>query len=178
MTSCEALYKEWEKKGNFCNKSEFTAKQIEEYIEYRKRNRLKDIEINRCALYPMIRIEHHGMLHDACLKELKKTVKRMGVKSITRRYVIEIINKINKTIPITERIDNIPDVRNRMSGLQHTIEHVSYETKEAFDHLKVETGFRGNEELMNLIFSFCNDRKNELVEYRKDIGKIQLVKES
>ena len=57
MVTCEKMYKEWEKHGNFCQKSANTAKQIEEYIDYKKRNKLKDVEINRCALFPLIKVE-------------------------------------------------------------------------------------------------------------------------
>lgn len=177
MTTCEELYRKWKSRGNFCQKSPSTAKHIEEYIDYRARNRLKDIEINRCALYPMIRIENYGMLHEICLRKLKKEANRIGAIHVTRRHVIEIINKINITLPITERIKEIPDVRARMSGLQHTIEGVSHETRETFDFLKDEIGIRGNDELLKLIIEFARKKKDILVEYSKgNSEKIQMVK--
>ncbi len=178
MVTCTDFYEKFEKVGNFCQKSENTAKQIEEYIDYKKRNRLKDVEINRCALFPLIKIEDKGMLHNECLKKVKKEVKRLGAKNITRRHIIEIINEVNLKVPITERIDNIPMVRSRMDGNQHAIEGLSHETREHFDNLKNEIHLRGNDEVMNTVLDFCDSMKKEFEDFMEGHKGIEIIKEN
>lgn len=40
MVRCEEFYRHWQKKGNFCGKSDMVAKKVEEYIQYVKRNKI------------------------------------------------------------------------------------------------------------------------------------------
>ena len=57
MVRCEEFYKYFEKKGNFCGKSDMVVKKVEEYIDYVKRNKIGGYKISNCALDPFISIE-------------------------------------------------------------------------------------------------------------------------
>ena len=99
MVRCEEFYKYFEKKGNFCGKSEVVVKKVEEYIDYVKRNKVGGYKISNCALDPFISIEfvRDGRVHDAALKELKALMKKGKIlpEKITRRMSIELINTTN-----------------------------------------------------------------------------------
>ena len=65
MVRCEEFYKYFEKKGNFCGKSEVVVKKVEEYIDYVKRNKVGGYKISNCALDPFINKfrKYHHMSH-------------------------------------------------------------------------------------------------------------------
>ncbi len=91
MVRCEDFYKYFERKGNFCGKSENVVKKVEDYIAYVKRHRLMEFSgyrISNAALDPFISVENmkDGKVHDLALKELKRLIrkrkKRMAKNSI------------------------------------------------------------------------------------------------
>ena len=50
MVRCNEFYEQFEKKGNFCNKSSSVVKKVEEYMEYMKRQKFGDFLISNCAI--------------------------------------------------------------------------------------------------------------------------------
>lgn len=185
MVTCEELYKIWERRGNFCQKSEMTAKQIDAYIDYRKRHKLESYQINRCALYPFMMIEDKQTLHLRALKELRKVAKKKGGKKITRRLSIEIINRVNEELEEGYRITSIPQVRSRLGGLQHEINNVSHEVREAFDRFKSEAGVKSNNDLIAVMINCCSTHKDEIKRHqdmleaekqKPDTSEIEVVK--
>ena len=157
MVTCNDFYEKFERIGNFCQKSETTAKQIEDYISYRKRHRLDSFEINRCALYPFIMIEDKDIVHADALKELRRRCKQSGGRSITRKVAIEIINKANNGVDLRYKIREIPTVRSRMGTFEHTVEGISRETRDMFDGLKKDIGADSNEETLLILIRYCNE---------------------
>ncbi len=178
MVTCEKMYEEWRRRGNFCQKSEETAKQIDKYIKYRERYRLESYEINRCALFPFIQIEDSEILHRESLKELKRRCKKIGGRNITRRLSIEIINSINEKIDIQYRIKSIPYVRTRMDGFQHEINNVSWEVRTAFDKLKDEIDIRSNNDIMTAMINYCSANPDSMTKIREMIEKARQTEES
>lgn len=166
MVTCEEFYEKFSRVGNFCQKSENTARQIDEYIAYRKKHKLGSYEINRCALYPMIVIEKNDVLHQKCLKELRATAKKIGGRKITRRHVLEIINRVNNEVEEGYRIVHIPGIRSRMNLFQHEIGNVGYDVREAFDKLKNEIGMKSNNDLMTAMINFCSNHRSEVEKIR------------
>ncbi len=167
MSSCEKLYEYWQKVGNFCGKSENTAKVIDEYIKYRRRHRLEASGINRTAMYPLLQIEDKTYLHQKCLKSLRSLLKKVGGRNITRRMIIELINNVNNTIPSSEKITHIPGVRAKMEGNQHAIEGLSWETKEEFKRFKSLFGEKTNDVSLRIIFEYLKDKTDSLVEFEE-----------
>lgn len=167
MTSCEKLYEYWQKRGNFCGKSDDTAKKIDEFIAYRRRNRLEASGINRTAMYPLQSIEDSAVIHLRCVKEIKKLLKKVKGVNITRRMVIEIINRVNNDLSPENRITHIPNVRVRMEGNQHAIEGLSWETREQFDKLKSVLGEKSNDVSLSIIFEYLKGKTEKLQELEK-----------
>lgn len=170
MSSCEKLYEYWQKVGNFCGKSENTAKVIDEYIKYRRRHRLEASGINRTAMYPLLQIEDRTYLHQKCMKSLRSLLKKVSGKNITRRMVIELINNVNNTVPSNERITHIPGVRAKMEGNQHAIEGLSWETKEDFKRLKSLFGEKTNDVSLRILFEYVKDKNEDLLELERKMS--------
>lgn len=184
MVTCNDFYEKFERIGNFCQKSETTAKQIEDYILYRKKHNLESFEINRCALYPFIMIEDKDIVHARALKELKKRCRQNGGRSITRKVAIEIINKANNDIDSRHKIREIPTVRARMGTFEHTVEGISRETRDIFDGFKKDIGAESNEETLSILIRYCNESlsKGEITVADLKVGnskkKMEMVKVS
>lgn len=162
MVRCEQFYEYWERKGNFCGKSEMVAKKVEEYIEYVKRTKLLEysgFKISHCALDPFISIEKikGGKVHSAALKELKSLIRKEKVlpEKITRRISVEIINKANNKVGIEYQLTSIPNIRNRMREHEHDINDVGFEVRNMFDELKKDLGARNNNEAMKIMLEMC-----------------------
>ena len=92
MVRCEEFYKYFEKKGNFCGKSEGIVKQVESYIDYVKRHKLRDFggyKISNSALDPFMSIEgvKDGKVHAVALKDLRTMVRKGKIlpERVTRR---------------------------------------------------------------------------------------------
>lgn len=158
MVRCEQFYEYWEKKGNFCHKSEVTAKKVDEYIKYVKRNKLLDyggFKISHCALDPFISIENikGGLVHKVALRDLKISIRKQKVvpEEITRRISIEIINKANNKVDVGMKLDKIPNIRNRMGEHEHEIGEIGYEVRNIFDQFKKDIGVNNNKALNILL---------------------------
>jgi hypothetical protein len=183
MVTCNDFYEKFERIGNFCQKSETTAKQIEDYISYRKRHNLESFEINRCALYPFIMIEDKDIVHAKALKELRRRCKQNGGRSVTRKVAIEIINKANNEVNARYKIREIPTVRSRMGTFEHTVEGISHETRDMFDGFKKDIAAENNEETLSILIRYCNESlsKGEITvedlkagDYKKKIETISV----
>ncbi len=178
MVRCQEFYEEFEKKGNFCNKSDVVVKNVERYIEYMKRNKFGDFIISNCAIEPFIRIENlkDGKVHKFALKELRKKIKKIGAKGVTRRISIEIINYANNIVNDIYKLDSIPNVRSRMGEFEHEIGEISYETREAFNVFKEFVGIKSNNEAISVLLVYCKNVKvsDFLKAYEKEI---EVVKE-
>ncbi len=167
MVTCEDFYEKFKNVGNFCQKSELTAKQIDHYIKYRERNKLDSYEINRCALSPLMAIEPNKEVHKKAIRELKKDCRKIGGRNITRRLMIEIINRANEKVNECDRLKSIPGYRSRMDGFQHEINSVSFDVRNSFDNLKSEIGIISNNDLMSMMINFCSSHKNEILEMKE-----------
>ncbi len=174
MVTCPDLYSRWKKYGNFCHKSHPIAHEIEAYINYVERQRLEAYEINRCALKPFISIERYIRLHKTAMADLKQMCLKIGGKNITRRLSIEIINRANEKIPPSYRIKAIPGVRSRMDMNYHSIEAISWETRQRFNQLRNILG-KDNDVLISAMIDYCTKNASnieELItakkEYKKD----------
>ncbi len=181
MVTCNDFYQKFEIIGNFCHKSETTAKQIEDYISYRKRHNLESFEINRCALYPFIMIEDKDIVHAKALKALIKRCRQIGGRSVTRKIAIEIINKANSEVDARYKIKEIPTVRSRMGTFEHAVEGISHETRDMFDGFKKDIDAESNEDTLSILIRYCNEAlsKGEITvedlkagNYRKKIETI------
>lgn len=159
MVRCEEFYRYFEKKGNFCGKSEMVVKKVEEYIDYVKRNKVGGYKISNCALDPFISIEFvkDGRVHATALKNLKALMKKGKIlpEKITRRMSIEIINTANIKVGDVYRIDSIPGIRSRMRGYEHEIGEVEHEVRNTFDTLKKEIGAKNNNDAMKVMLEVC-----------------------
>lgn len=175
MVTCEDFYEKFEKVGNFCQKSEEIAKQIEKYIDYRKRNRLESYQVNRSALYPFMMIEDKKEFHKFALFNLRKKCKKIGGKNITRRLSIEIINMTNQLVSNNIKIDKIPSVRSKMGTFEHTIEGVSFDVRKDFDVFKESVGAKNNDEAIQILVSYC---KNNTVfeDFLKSVKRTDTIK--
>ena len=178
MVTCEDFYEKWENVGNFCHKSKMTAKQVEDYIKYRNRYKLKSYSINRCALYPFMMIEDKKVLHLNCLKELRRMAKKIGGTKITRRLSIEIINKMNDRMAIQDRITTIPTVRTWMDGFQHEINDVSWEVRTAFDKLKDEINIHSNNDIMIAMINYCSANPDSMTKIKEMMIAAKSTEES
>ncbi len=155
MVRCEQFYEYWEKRGNFCGKSDLVAKRVEEYIEYVRRNKIGTFKISHCALDPFINIEpvNGGRVHSIAVKELKTLIKKGKIlpEKVTRRFSIEIINKANNKVGEQFKLNNIPNIRNRMREFEHAIDGVGYDARLMFDALKKDIGARNNNDAMRVM---------------------------
>jgi len=159
MVRCEEFYKYFERKGNFCGKSEVVVKKVEEYIDYVKRNKVGGYKISNCALDPFISIEfvRDGRVHDVALRNLKALIKKGKIlpEKITRRISIELINTANIKVGDVYKLDSIPGVRSRMRGYEHEIGEVEHDVRNTFDAIKKEIGANNNNEAMKVILEVC-----------------------
>ena len=162
MVRCEQFYEYWERKGNFCGKSEMVAKKVEEYIDYVKRTKLLEysgFKISHCALDPFISIEKikSGKVHSVALKDLKSLIRKEKVlpEKITRRISVEIINKANNKVDIGYQLNNIPNIRSRMRDHEHAIDSVGFEVRNMFDELKKDVGAKNNNEALKVMLEWC-----------------------
>lgn len=173
MVRCEEFYRHWQKKGNFCGKSDMIAKKVEEYIEYVKRNKIGGFKISHCALDPFISIEFvkEGRVHHFAVKELKSLIKREKIlpEKITRRFSIELINKANMKVGDGYKLDHIPGIRNRMGEHEHEIGEVGYEVRTMFDALKVDIEAKNNNQAMRIMLEMCVRNPEEVRKIKSEL---------
>ena len=171
MVRCEQFYEEFDKKGNFCGKSNSVVVKVKSYIEYMKRNKFGDFLISSNAIEPFIKIEfiNSGKVHKVALKELRKKALKIGASSVTRRISIELINKANEMVEESFRIKSIPDVRTRMGAYEHDIGEISHETREEFNEFKALVGARNNDEVMKAMLQYCKNNVNSVIILREEI---------
>lgn len=169
MVRCEQFYEYWERKGNFCGKSDVVAKKVEEYIEYVKRTKLLEysgFKISHCALDPFISIEKikNGKVHNVALRDLKSLIRKGKVlpEKITRRISVEIINKANNKVAIEYQITSIPNIRNRMKEHEHDINNLGFEVRSTFDELKKDLGVKNNNEAIKIMLEMCIRNPEEI----------------
>lgn len=157
MVRCEEFYLQFEKKGNFCHKSDLVVKKVEQYLSYMKRNKFGDFLISNCAIEPFIKIEilKDGFVHKYALKELRKKVRKLGARGITRRISIETINYANTMVDVEFRIKSIPDVRSRIGTFEHAIDRISYEVRERFNSYKESYGLENNNDALSEILHWA-----------------------
>jgi hypothetical protein len=186
MVRCEEFYRYFEKKGNFCGKSEVVVKKVEEYIDYVKRNKVGGFKISNCALDPFISIEFlkEGRVHTAALKDLKVLLKKGKVlpEKITRRMSIELINTANNKVGDAYKLDNIPGIRTRMRGYEHEIGEVEHEVRNTFDAIKKDIGAKNNNEAMKIMLELCirnpeavRTIKEDIIKMEEDEKKVEIV---
>lgn len=185
MVRCEEFYKWFEKKGNFCGKSEAVAKKVEEYIEYVKRNDIGTYKISNCALDPFMSIEftRDGKVHRTALRELKSMIKRSKIApdKITRRISIEIINNANNKVGEGYKIESIPGIRSRMRGNEHEVGDISYENREMFDSFKRDIGVKNNNDALRIMMEACYKDIEVARKIKEEIGgkeDIMVVKQA
>ncbi len=190
MVRCEEFYKYFEKKGNFCGKSETIVKKVEEYIDYIKRNKMSEFggyKISNCALDPFISIEFlkEGSVHRMALRELKTMIRKHKVMpdKITRRFGVELINKANAIVEIRYRLESIPGVRNRMGEFEHEIGEVSYDIRDMFNTFKNDIGIKNNNQAMKVMLEYCIRHVGEVRQLKEDVDnkekfddKVKIVK--
>lgn len=176
MVRCEEFYEYFEKKGNFCGKSDGVVRQVECYIDYVKRRKLKDFggyKISNSALDPFITIEdiNSGKVHELALKELKRLIRRRKVlpEHITRRISIETINEANNRVEDPYKLDRIPNIRSRMGDFEHEIGEVGFEVKDTFDSLKKDIGAKNNNELMKIMLEMCIRNPENIRKIKEDL---------
>lgn len=176
MVRCEEFYKYFEKKGNFCGKSDVVVKKVEEYIDYIKRNKMSEFggyKISNCALDPFISIEFlkGGNVHRAALRELKSMIRKHKVlpDKITRRFSVELINKANTIVDFEYKLESIPGVRNRMGEFEHEIGEVSYDIRDMFNTFKNDIGTRNNNQAMKVMLECCIKHIDEVRQIKEDV---------
>jgi len=176
VVRCEDFYKHWEKKGNFCGKSEMVVKKVEEYIDYVKRNKMSDFggyKISNCAIDPFISIEFlkHGKVHQIALRELKSMIRRRKVlpDKITRRFSVELINKANAGVEAGYKLENIPGVRSRMGEFEHEISEVSYDIRDMFNIFKNDIGIKNNNQAMKVMLECCIKHVDDMKQIKEGI---------
>lgn len=162
MVRCEEFYKYFEKKGNFCGKSDGIVKQVESYIDYVKRHKLREFggyKISNSALDPFMSIENvnNGKVHALALKDLRNMIRRKRIlpENITRRVSIEIINGANNQVVDGYKLQRIPNIRSRMGEFEHDIGEISFEVREMFDELKSDIGAKNNNEAVRIMLELC-----------------------
>lgn len=175
MVRCEQFYKEWEKKGNFCGKSYIVAKRVEEYIDYVRRNKIGTFKISHCALDPFISIEFikDGRVHALAIKELKSLIKKEKImpEKITKRFSVEVINKANNRVGEQFKLDNIPNVRNRMNRYEHDISEIEHEVRSMFNSLKEDIGAKNNNDLMRIMIEWCVRNPDGIKKLKEEMDK-------
>ena len=173
MVRCEEFYRFFEKKGNFCNKSEVVVKKVEEYIAYIRRNHIGTYKISNCALDPFISIEfvNGGIVHRRAVKDLKTSISKGKIlpERITRRMSIEIINKANINVSESYKLVRIPGIRARMGELEHDIGNISHETRNMFDGIKEDIGIKNNDQAMKIMMEYCIRNPNDLRKIKEEI---------
>ena len=179
MVRCEEFYKYFEKKGNFCGKSEIVVKKVEEYIDYVKRNKVGGYKISNCALDPFISIESvkDGKVHTVALKNLKSLLKKEKVlpEKVTRRMSIELINTANNKVEDIYKLDSIPGIRSRMRGFEHEIGEVEHEVRNTFDALKKEIDAKNNNDAMKVMLELCIRNPNEMRKIKEEIDHKEMM---
>lgn len=173
MVRCEEFYKYFERKGNFCRKSDLVVKKVEEYIDYVKRNRIGGFRISNCALDPFINIEDikDGKVHDTALRELKSMLKRGKItpERVTRRITIEIVKKANNQVEDGYKLDHIPNIRKRMDQYEHDIGNVEYDVRNTFDAIKDDIDLKNNNQAMKVILELCVRNMNIMREIKEEM---------
>ena len=173
MVRCEEFYRVFEKKGNFCNKSEVIVKKVEEYIAYIRSNHIGTYKISNCALDPFINIEfiNEGTVHRHAVKELKKLIKKGKIlpEKITRRMSIELINKANANVSEGCKLVRIPGIRSRMGELEHDIGNISHEVRSMFDDIKADIGIKNNDQAMKIMMEYCVRNPNDLRQIKEEM---------
>ena len=173
MVRCEEFYRVFERKGNFCNKSEIVVKKVEEYIAYIRRNHMGTYKISNCALDPFINIEfiNGGIVHRRAVKELKNSINKGKAlpEKITRRISIEIINKANANVAEGYKLVRIPGIRSRMGELEHDIGNISHEVRDMFDGIKTDIGIRNNDQAMRIMMECCIRNINDIRKIKEEI---------
>jgi hypothetical protein len=177
MVRCEEFYKYFEKKGNFCGKSDMVVKKVEEYIDYVKRNKVGGYKISNCALDPFISIElvKDGIVHAAALKKLKTLMKKGKIlpEKITRRISIELINTANIEVGDAYKLNNIPGIRSRIRGFEHEINEVEHEVRNTFDALKKDIDAKNNNEAMKIMLEMCIRNPNEIRKIKEEMDRME-----
>lgn len=180
MVRCEQFYEYWEKRGNFCGKSDMVAKKVEEYIEYIRRNKLQQIggyKISNCAIDPFINIESTkgGRVHTIAVKELKNLLKKEKIRpeKITRRISIELINKANNKVGDSFKLENIPNIRSRMREFEHDIDGIGFEVRNTFDALKKDLGAKNNNEAMKVMLEAWVRDPDSARKIKEEMDKIE-----
>ena len=181
MVRCEEFYKYFEKKGNFCGKSEVVVKKVEEYIDYVKRNKVGGYKISNCALDPFISIEfvRDGRVHTIALKNLKNLLKKGKIlpEKVTRRMSIELINTANIKVGNTHRLENIPGIRSRMRGFEHEIGEVEHEVRNTFDTLKKDIGAKNNNDAMKVMLELCIRNPEEIRKIKEEMDDKEMIEQ-
>ncbi len=185
MVRCEEFYEYFDRKGNFCGKSDGVVKQVETYIDYVKRRKLRDFggyKISNSALDPFISIEDmkDGKVHDLALKELKRLIRRRKImpEHTTRRMSIEIINAANNQVEQQYKLDRIPNIRSRMGEFEHEIGEVGFEVKQIFDAFKEDIGVKNNNELMAIMLEMCIKNPEDTRKIKEELdSRIEKSKE-
>ena len=178
MVRCEEFYKYFEKKGNFCGKSEGIVKQVESYIDYVKRHKLRDFggyKISNSALDPFMSIEEvkDGKVHSVALKDLRNMVRRNRIlpEKITRRVSIEIINGANMKVDEAHKLDKIPNIRSRMGDFEHEIGQIGFEVRNTFDAFKDDIDAKNNNEVMKIMLEWCIRNPDEIKKLKEEMNK-------
>lgn len=176
MVRCEEFYKYYERKGNFCGKSENVVKKVEDYIDYVKRHKLREFsgyKISNAALDPFISIEHmnNGVVHSMALKELKRLIRKGKLlpEHITRRISIEIINSANNQVEEGYKLNRIPNIRSRMGEFEHEINEIGFEVREMFNALKNDIGAKNNNEVMRIMLEWCIKNPEEIRKIKENL---------
>lgn len=178
MVRCKEFYEHFEKKGNFCEKSECVVRQVEHYIDYIRRRKLKDFggyRISNAALDPLISIEdiNSGKVHELALKELKRLIRRRKVmpEDVTRRIVVELINEANSRVEDIYQLKNIPNIRSKIGEFEHDIGEIGFEARNTFDELKKDIGAKNNNELVRIMLEICIRNPEEMMKIKEELVK-------
>lgn len=176
MVRCEEFYKYYEKKGNFCGKSEGVVKQVESYIEYVRRQKMKEFggyKISNSALDPFMSIEDvkGGKVHALAIKELKNMIRKRRIlpERVTRRVSIEIINNANAKVGDVYKLDRIPNIRSRMGSFEHEINEVGYDARNMFDTFKDDIGAKNNNDALSIMLELCVRNVEEVRKIKEEI---------
>lgn len=176
MVRCEEFYKYFEKKGNFCGKSQGIVRQVESYIDYVKRHKLRDFggyKISNSALDPFMSIENvnGGKVHTLALRDLRSLIRknRIAPENVTRRVSIEIINGANVKVEDQYKLKRIPNIRSRMKEFEHEIGDVGFETREMFNSLKESVGAKNNNEAVRLMLELCVRNLNGMIKIKEEL---------
>ena len=178
MVRCEEFYQYFEKKGNFCGKSEGIVKQVESYIDYVKRHKLRDFggyKISNSALDPFMSIEgvKDGKVHAVELKDLRNMIRKNRIlpEKITRRVSIEIINGANMKVDEAHKLDKIPNIRSRMGDFEHEIGQVGFEVRKMFDDFKNDIDAKNNNEVMKIMLEWCIRNPDEIKKLKGELSR-------